>query len=130
MCLDNYQHYEPETNWHTSKDWCQSYIIKSPYKQCLSIEEIEDLEKEEEKETEKEIHGEKEIKREEETNKEQETNKEKETKGEREENKEKEINKKEEQLSLVPIKLLNNFRYAMNKIKKKNYFFLFYSSRI
>ena len=30
------------------------------------------------------------------------------------------INKKEEQLSLVPIKLLNNFRYAMNKIKKNN----------
>ena len=30
------------------------------------------------------------------------------------------INKKEEQLSLVPIKLLNNFRFAMNKIKKNN----------
>ena len=28
------------------------------------------------------------------------------------------INKKEEQISLVPIKLLNNFRFAMNKIKK------------
>ena len=30
------------------------------------------------------------------------------------------INKKEEQISLVPIKLLNNFRFAMNKIKKNN----------
>lgn len=40
-CLDNYQHSEPETNWHTSKDWCQSYIIKSPYKHCLSIETSE-----------------------------------------------------------------------------------------
>ena len=30
------------------------------------------------------------------------------------------IAKKEEQMSLVPIKLLNNFRYAMNKIKEKN----------
>lgn len=29
------------------------------------------------------------------------------------------INKKEEQISLVPIKLLNNFRFAMNKIKNK-----------
>ena len=28
------------------------------------------------------------------------------------------ISKKEEQISLVPIKLLNNFRFAMNKIKK------------
>lgn len=40
-CLDNYQHSEPETNWHTSKEWCQSYIIKSYYKQCLSIETSE-----------------------------------------------------------------------------------------
>ena len=30
------------------------------------------------------------------------------------------ISKKEEQISLVPIKLLNNFRFAMNKIKKNN----------
>ena len=30
------------------------------------------------------------------------------------------ISKKEEQICLVPIKLLNNFRYAMNKIKKNN----------
>ena len=30
------------------------------------------------------------------------------------------IAKKEEQNALVPIKLLNNFRYAMNKIKQKN----------
>mgnify|MGYP002524482446 FL=1 len=29
------------------------------------------------------------------------------------------ISKKEEQICLIPIKLLNNFRYAMNKIKKK-----------
>ena len=30
------------------------------------------------------------------------------------------ISKKEEQICLIPIKLLNNFRYAMNKIKKNN----------
>ena len=30
------------------------------------------------------------------------------------------INKKEEQISMVPVKLLNNFRFAMNKIKKNN----------
>jgi len=30
------------------------------------------------------------------------------------------ISKKEEQISLIPIKLLNNFRYAMNKIKQNN----------
>ena len=30
------------------------------------------------------------------------------------------INKKEEQMCLIPIKLLDNFRYAMNKIKKNN----------
>lgn len=40
--LDHYyQHSEPETNWHTSKEWCQSYIVKSSNKQCLSIETSE-----------------------------------------------------------------------------------------
>jgi len=40
-CVDNYQQSEPETNWHTSKEWCDSYICHSPYKHCLNIESSE-----------------------------------------------------------------------------------------
>lgn len=41
MCSDNYQRTEPETSWHTSKEWCENYITKSYYKHCLRIESTE-----------------------------------------------------------------------------------------
>ena len=42
--IDQYRHVTPETNWHTSKDFCQKYIDKSSYKACISIEETELIE--------------------------------------------------------------------------------------
>ena len=41
VCVDNYQHVEPETNWHTSKEYCNNYIQNSSYKHCLNIENSE-----------------------------------------------------------------------------------------
>jgi hypothetical protein len=41
ICTDQYQSTRSETNWHTSKEYCDSYITNSPYRHCLSIESSE-----------------------------------------------------------------------------------------
>ena len=41
ICTDNYQSEHAETNWHTSKTWCENYIKNSYYKHCLSMESSE-----------------------------------------------------------------------------------------
>jgi hypothetical protein len=38
ICTDQYQQETPETNWHTSRKYCEDYINNSSYKHCLSIE--------------------------------------------------------------------------------------------
>ena len=41
MCTDQYQSTKSETNWHTSREYCEKYIANSYYKHCLYIESSE-----------------------------------------------------------------------------------------
>lgn len=41
---DQYRHITPQTQWHTSQNYCENYINKSPYKACMSIESSELIE--------------------------------------------------------------------------------------
>ena len=41
ICTDNYQSERSETNWHTSKEYCENYIKNSYYKHCLRMESAE-----------------------------------------------------------------------------------------
>jgi len=41
MCTDQYQLNMPETDWHTSRKYCENYISNSYYKHCLYIESSE-----------------------------------------------------------------------------------------
>lgn len=41
MCTDQYQSTKSETDWHTSREYCENYISNSYYKHCLYIESSE-----------------------------------------------------------------------------------------
>ena len=38
VCVDQYQQTTPETQWHTSREYCENYIATSRYSHCLHIE--------------------------------------------------------------------------------------------
>lgn len=38
VSYDKYNNCEVETNWHTSKEWCEDWIDKSSTKDMLQIE--------------------------------------------------------------------------------------------